>query len=108
MGGSEAFLAAVGSPTSELLSQTTFDLQLTGVPSNPKFAKGVTQFGANFGFGTVARRDGRSTQTHLDADHRPLRAERDGARERRFGGPVAAVAGPVRSSHHRSARSAHG
>src|SRR3984957_7897850 len=50
------------------------------------------------------RRVGRSTQTHFDADLEPLRAERDGARKRRLGGAVAAVAGPHRSPDHRPAR----
>src|SRR6202789_1544561 len=54
-----------------------------------------------------ARRVGRSTQTHFDADLEPLRAERDGARKRRLGGAVAAVAGPHRSPDHRPARPAH-
>src|SRR5580704_7731197 len=54
-----------------------------------------------------ARRVGRSTQTYLDADHGPLRAEHDGARERRLGGAVAAVAGPHRPADHRPARPAH-
>ena len=54
-----------------------------------------------------ARRVGRSTQTHFDADHGPLRAEHDGARQRRFGGAVAAVAGPHRPPDHRPARPAH-
>src|ERR1700722_14891106 len=53
------------------------------------------------------RRVGRSTQTHFDADPEPLRAECDGARKRRLGGAVAAVAGPHRSPDHRPARPAH-
>src|ERR1700682_5196840 len=40
------------------------------------------------------RRVGRSTQTHLDADRRPLCAERTRARQRQHGGAVAAMAGP--------------
>ena len=53
------------------------------------------------------RRVGRSTQTHFDADRGPLRAQRGGARQRRHGGAVAAVAGPRRPPDHRAARSAH-
>src|SRR5580692_7300605 len=45
---------------------------------------------------TRARRVSRSTQTYLDADHGPFRADHDGARKRRLGGAVAAVAGPRR------------
>src|SRR5258708_25312925 len=41
-----------------------------------------------------ARRVGRSTQTHLDADHGPLRAEHNGTRKWRLGGAVAIVARP--------------
>src|SRR5262245_40751314 len=52
---------------------------------------------------TKARRVGRSTQTHLDAYHEPLGAERDCAGVGRDGGGIAAVARPRRPADHRAA-----
>src|ERR1700738_3175763 len=62
---------------------------------------GLKGFAANLPI--KARRVGRSTQPPLAADHGPLRAEHDGARKRRLGGAVAAVAGPHGSPDHRPA-----